>query len=716
MIDYDDLNKLKASQFEKLIKTLLIEVIGKGVTPFSQGQDGAREATFKGSSDYPSRIENWDGNWIFQVKFSDTTLGIDKARNKIKYSIRGELKKLEDYGYLSSNQCDNYIYITNVPFSGTAQKGLHDYIAKKRESYAIDNFDYWDSEKVLALLNTHPVVRETFFPTDGIDMLSGKELNEVKNYFVEPSCYDELKSKLLNKKMLSIIGQPHVGKSSLAIYLAGDIIKGESFSNVYVIPLIDSINTIPKLKGGVIIFDDLFGDINYEGIGRKTKIINSLSKNNHIIITSREHIYRDAEKKSETCSFSDDLIINQEGAYSNDQLITILENHLRRNFPKTSSNLSAYNFIIDNNNYVINQLRYPHNIHILTEIVDESTRTKKALVEKINNAKKIEGVVQSWTKSQNLINQNILLALSIGRIYEINTLNSICQIQWGYSNETILNCLLENDRMLNSNKTSVRFIHPSYKSAVINYYRSNNESLIVELIITLITNPQGNWKKLIDRSLVYSLFETLNAEQLSSLLLSEYLSRNYLEMAWLNLIQLDKNEAISLIVSIKEQSTVESSRHSNSILSTKDFMKDKEIFKLVNYLLTRRSESKVIEHLIVHFSYRLGDKTWRIISPLVVEGSSRDLKLRIKLLGVIGSKNPDDVLEQLTLELNSTFVSTRSTVYTALNMLSTKSGNEKVIDIFNDALKMEKSKSNLLKIKNIMNSRQKIINKAANKV
>ena len=146
MIDFDDLNKLKASQFEKLIKTLLLEVIGKGVTPFSHGKDGAREATFQGKSDYPSKAENWDGHWIFQVKFSDVTLGIDKARDQIKYSINGELKKLEDYGYLSSNKCDNYIYITNVPFSGTAKIGLHDYIAKKRQSYKIKNFDYWDSE------------------------------------------------------------------------------------------------------------------------------------------------------------------------------------------------------------------------------------------------------------------------------------------------------------------------------------------------------------------------------------------------------------------------------------------------------------------------------------------------------------------------------------------------------------------------------------------
>lgn len=716
MIDFDDLNKLKASQFEKLIKTLLLEVIGKGVTPFSHGKDGAREATFQGKSDYPSKAENWGGHWIFQVKFSDVTLGIDKARDQIKYSINGELKKLEDYGYLSSNQCDNYIYITNVPFSGTAKKGLHDYIANKRQSYKIKNFDYWDSEKVLALINTHSTIRDTFFPIDGVEFLSEKELDEVQDYFVKPNCYDELKNKLLHSKVLSIIGQPHVGKSSLAIHLAGDILNSEKCLNAFVIPLIEGLNKVPKIENGVIIFDDLFGDINYESIGRKTKVINSLSKHNFVIVTSREHIYRDAESNSETYLFSDDLTINQEGAYTDSLLVNILENHLRRNFPRTNLNSNSYDFVLKNGQYIVKHLRYPHNIHVLTEIIDESVVTKKSLIQKIKSANKIEDVVQYWTKSQNKTNQNVLLALSIGRIYDINSLISICKIQWEYSEDTIINCIVENSRIVNFSYPSLRFIHPSYKSAVRNYSLSNNREQIVELVTASISKPENKEKKLIDRSLVYGLFESFTKEQLQTLILNKHIAKNYLEMAWLNLFRLDKKAATSLVLLIKKQSGAKFSRHASSILSGKDFMKDKEIFEIVNYLLTRRKESKAIEHLIVHFSYRLGEKTWNIISPLVVDGSSRDLKLKLKLLGVIGSKNPDSVIDQLTLELDNPYVSTRSTVYTALNMLSSHTGNEKIIKILKEALKNEKNKSNILKIERSIRSREKILKKAANNV
>jgi len=96
---------------------LLTCVIGPGITPFSTGKDGAREATFKGAANYPSEAEIWEGHWIFQVKYCDLGLGIKQARDTIKSHINKELKKLEGYEYFKNNKCDNYIFITNGNFS-----------------------------------------------------------------------------------------------------------------------------------------------------------------------------------------------------------------------------------------------------------------------------------------------------------------------------------------------------------------------------------------------------------------------------------------------------------------------------------------------------------------------------------------------------------------------------------------------------------------------
>ena len=82
------------------------------------------------------------------MKYTDIGYGIKEAREKVKYLIDSELRKLTDYGYFERNKCDNYIYIVNVPFSGTVKTGLHDYISAKKKQYKVKNFDYWDAEKV----------------------------------------------------------------------------------------------------------------------------------------------------------------------------------------------------------------------------------------------------------------------------------------------------------------------------------------------------------------------------------------------------------------------------------------------------------------------------------------------------------------------------------------------------------------------------------------
>lgn len=168
-IDIEKLNDLGDELFEKLCKSLLMSIIGPGVTPFSKGKDGAREATYFGKANYPSDAEQWEGEWIFQVKFCNLSCGLNTARNRIKSYINSELKKLEDYEYFKLNKCDNYVFITNVPFTGEAKKGLHDYIDTKKANYKLNNFAYWDGEKI-----THLVFLFCWFLSIILNPLIGK--------------------------------------------------------------------------------------------------------------------------------------------------------------------------------------------------------------------------------------------------------------------------------------------------------------------------------------------------------------------------------------------------------------------------------------------------------------------------------------------------------------------------------------------------------------
>lgn len=204
-INVESLNNLGDERFETLIKSLLISKIGYGVTPFSIGKDGAREATYFGKANYPSDAEQWEGQWIFQVKFSDISLGIKSARNRIKSYINTELKKLEDYEYFKLNKCDNYIFITNVPFSGQAKVGLHDYINEKKSKYKLSNFSYWDGEKITHLINVDQQIRSTYFPLKGFNYIDKNQHTKISEVFVPPKEFNQLKKMLLNIQNETII-------------------------------------------------------------------------------------------------------------------------------------------------------------------------------------------------------------------------------------------------------------------------------------------------------------------------------------------------------------------------------------------------------------------------------------------------------------------------------------------------------------------------------
>ena len=66
-----NLNNLGSRNFEHLVQSLCKKIIGEGVSIFGAGPDGQREATFNGSAPYPSKIDCWDGYWVFQAKFKE---------------------------------------------------------------------------------------------------------------------------------------------------------------------------------------------------------------------------------------------------------------------------------------------------------------------------------------------------------------------------------------------------------------------------------------------------------------------------------------------------------------------------------------------------------------------------------------------------------------------------------------------------------------------
>jgi hypothetical protein len=111
-----NLEQLGWFNFEQLVRTLLRQVIGNGISTFSGSVDQGRDATFRGeASSFPSDADRWKGSWIFQVKHrAYSTRGANTVRTELKRTLPTEMVGIiRKHGHA----CDNYIAITNCPLT-----------------------------------------------------------------------------------------------------------------------------------------------------------------------------------------------------------------------------------------------------------------------------------------------------------------------------------------------------------------------------------------------------------------------------------------------------------------------------------------------------------------------------------------------------------------------------------------------------------------------
>lgn len=695
-----EMNQLADDDFERLVKTLLLVIIGPGVTPFTKGKDGAREAIYSGKANYPSVVEQWDGNWIFQVKYSDISAGLDKARNQVKYSIDTELSKLEDYGYLKRNKCDNYIFITNVPFSGESKKGLHDYVENKKLNYRVKNFGYWDGEKILGFANSNPKVRETFFPVPGIEEVPDEEKQRIQAIYVKPSQYDDLKRHFLRDRIVSVVGQPHVGKTATAIYLSCEVATKLNLSKVYQIPIIDNITKIPKLLNCVIIFDDLYGDLTFEEIGKRSKILNTLLKDNYIIVTSRDYIFKEAIEKHEVTEALDtDLpTIIQEGSYTSKDLETILMNHLSLKLKLSSIKQNTIDLVTNNKSLVINQLRFPHNIQLFVDSLDSSVSSKFVLKKNIEHARQIENIILSWVSHQPDENINILLAASLGRIVALDDLKHICDLLWNYTLDQIMGVLKYNFRLIDFEQGRFKFVHPSFRLAIFNSVRKEKLDTIVQLMARIFSEDTFTTSlKKPYKVILQEIVQELNHNDLNAILNSKNIDKETLSIIWPSLLKRDYETSINILRDLLKRKRTQWNYIFYSFVNAKDFMKKREVTKFITYLYSKRThKDRLIDELIFFFSFAVREEVVSFINLLDGEQSA-DLKLKIRLLGALCSKYRALAVPELLKISKSSSAAIRKQVYSALNMSSVEYRQE-LRGIFVDLAKAESDEENRAKI------------------
>ena len=158
-----NLDALGHEEFERLCQSLVQQIIGSGAKVYGMGSDGAREATFQGKAPYPSKEENWDGNWIFQAKFHDIEqVGRNEASRSLLVELDDELSKIiKKY----QHPCDNFILMTNVPLTPVFQKGMKDKIDNEiipKYLNSIKHIHIWGDDEICRFLDANPSIRQTY--------------------------------------------------------------------------------------------------------------------------------------------------------------------------------------------------------------------------------------------------------------------------------------------------------------------------------------------------------------------------------------------------------------------------------------------------------------------------------------------------------------------------------------------------------------------------
>jgi len=308
------LEQLGWFNFEQLVRTLLRELIGSGLSTFSGSIDQGRDATFEGGANaFPSKTDPWKGNWIFQVKHRTySSRGADTVRSELKASLSDELAKITEKHEFD---CDNYVFLTNCPFTGIDKDEMKSLVSN--DFPMIQNFAFLGERDIDELLDSYPRVVYAFPQILGLSQL--KELvqwglhqrsleflltaQQEIALFVATSPYLQAVDLLHKQHFCLLSGPPKMGKTCTAYALAAsfsaqgfeiyDLRNQRDFYDAY----------DPEVKE-LFICDDVFGDISLHAAMRDdwshgfVRLLSSLGSGHKLIWTAREYVLKEALSSS----------------------------------------------------------------------------------------------------------------------------------------------------------------------------------------------------------------------------------------------------------------------------------------------------------------------------------------------------------------------------------------------------------------------------------
>jgi hypothetical protein len=202
MTDYQ-LSGLSPRTFEHLVQALASRVVGSSVTAFGDGPDGGREATFVGTTSYPSPSTPWAGYGVIQAKFRQRPLG---QPDDGKWALSQLSAELAAYVHPDSERRkpEYYIFATNVVLTPVPDSGSKDrawnLLEEHRDALGLKGFAVWDYDQLRILLDNAAEIRQAYAAW----ITSGDVLSRIMEWLdVEEDRFPELVALFLQRELLA---------------------------------------------------------------------------------------------------------------------------------------------------------------------------------------------------------------------------------------------------------------------------------------------------------------------------------------------------------------------------------------------------------------------------------------------------------------------------------------------------------------------------------
>ncbi len=335
--------------FELLVQTLLKGVIGPGVTSFGGSKDGGRDATFRGSADFPNPSTSWSGTWRFQVKYVDfEEAGAAAARTSLKSTFKKEFKGILRRRHKPPN---NYILLTNFPLTATTRDELEG--ITKASKYA-GNFAAVDGKEICQFLDLYPDVRRAYPQLLG---LADLEVIINRDLYVRSQAYVEqwqprlasfvqteahLSASAVIKKAHFVVldGPPEAGKTTIAAALAISF-ASEGFEVIDIRESNEVFRAYNPERPQIFVADDAIGSVSLDSArtdGWSRDLLGVLRKMNkkHLLIwTARRYILEEALAESRLGEAVAEFpgvheVVVEVGALSSVEKAAMLYNHAKQ--------------------------------------------------------------------------------------------------------------------------------------------------------------------------------------------------------------------------------------------------------------------------------------------------------------------------------------------------------------------------------------------------